>query len=225
MLNENSIWMYLLRLLLFVAGAGLAIPVFSILVNKPLDQYHLPQIGLEWESTPEGMEKQLGNLAPQGKTGLSREELIKRLDISLKYDSRGFIPFYIMLFFVIALHIKKMDVINGNLYLYSIMACILFAAVADWMENDLIWKSVSAEAGETYLRSKVLACALKWGLIALAVFLVSFGFLGMNNLWVAIPGLIAAGVMLIGVFGPHYLIQWAFGLLGILLAVCAVHPA
>lgn len=224
MLNQSTLWVYLLRLFLFVAGIGLAFWIFPMLINKPFNEYHLPQIGLEWGSDKKEMIEHLNNLSNKNETGLTTNALIARLKTNLIADTRFFIPFYILLFFILALHIKEMDLANPNLFFYAIMICIFAAAIADWIENDLIWKSFSAESNEANLRGKVLACAFKWGLIGAAVALISLGYLSAKNYWVAIPGFVNAAILVFGTLINPYLIQWGFGMLGILLLLTSIFP-
>ncbi len=195
-------------------------------LERSLEKFFMPQIGLEFARTPEEMEEQLENL----KTGKERVEgvqvqrniLMERLNKDLWGDSLAFIPIYTVLFFALANHLRQSPATDGSRYFYLILACIAIAAVSDWIENYFIWKSLQPDASIAYLDIKFYACFAKWVMIGAAVFFTSMGFLQLEKFGIAIPGFINAAILVIGVILNPLLVQAGFGMLGILLLITAI---
>lgn len=209
-----------IRVIVGLIGFGLFAGTLTALINKPFFELNMPQIGLEWARDPKTMGEQLNKTVKK-----AGEDPFKKLKSSLLGDSFLFIPLYIALFYLLANHIKTLIPETGARYFYAIIACIAFAAIADWFENYFIWKTAFLKEESVLFTYKYTAYIIKWSLIALASLIVSIGFLALGNLWVAVPGIATVILLVIGLI-PNplspFMVQWGFGALGFVLLMAAI---
>lgn len=215
------------RAILVILGFALVFMTWTAYsLERSLEKFFMPQIGLEFARTPEEMEEQLDNLT----TGKERAEgvqvqrniLMGRLNKALWGDSLVFIPIYTALFFALANHLRLSPALDGTRYFYFVLTGIAIAAVSDWIENYFIWKSLQSDAPIAYFDIKYYACFAKWFMIGAAVFFTSMGFLQLKKFGIAVPGFINAAILVIGVILNPLLVQAGFGMLGILLLLTAI---
>jgi hypothetical protein len=202
----------LIRGLAFLMGFAILAMTLPKLINKPLNQFHLDHIGLEWErdfTKANGIIDRLG-----------RERMMRELNI----DSFLFVPVYVAFFILLAFHLRSTSPSMGNFLFYGIIAGILLAGIADWLENFYTYQIAKSAAPEGYAAFKYHACFVKWSLIALTVAFASFAFLFRGNIWAPLAGFTTALVMLTGTAINHPLVQWGYCLMGFFLVIIAIFP-
>lgn len=198
---------------IFVGTMGallIALTAYQFAVRTPGGKYFSSQVGLEFGLTSEEMRESLP------------KEGIPRAIADLKGDTWVFIPAYILLFLALASHLKTSIPADGTWYFYAVMACALIAAVADWTENRFILITLNATDAGPEFAYKYAACFLKWFMIGLSVFLISLGYFSLKKYWVALPGFVNAAILVAGVIFAPALIQWGFGMMGLLLILAAL---
>lgn len=173
---------------------------YSRMVLKKDGKFFMPMIEQEWVMDAQGMKE-----APS--------------KLSLFLDSILFIPLYVTVFYILAQNINKAPEYDGQIVFYAIVGCAVIAALADYVENYFMWQlAVGKNTADIYL-FKTYACFVKWMLIGTATVFVSAGYASMKNYWVAVPGFINAALLIYGTISSHALIQWGFGMLGVVLLI------
>jgi hypothetical protein len=199
------------RIALGFVGSLLLLMVGSaFLTRKSNERLFMPVIGLEYGRNPAELKDYLPENGPAA------------LKADINKDSYGFIPAYIGIFLILAFHIKNSNLTDGSWFFYTILACALIAALADWAENILILKTTYLAEPDPLFANKFTAYFLKWLMIGFAIFLVSLGYLRMGKPGVAIPGLLNALILVGGLLFDAALIQWGFGMMGLLLLLAAI---
>jgi hypothetical protein len=201
-----------LRGFAMLLGILLLVSILQKLINKPFNEFHLPEIAFEWEREPGQINKIIEAKKAEGGNFLTE----------LNIDTFLFIPIYTILFIYLAFYLRASDLAAGNRYFYAIIVCILTAAIFDWTENYFMYRIINQGVSTELASYKYYACYIKWSLIALAVFIISLSFFSLGNLWVAVPGFAAFAIFVIGILFTRPLIQWGFGMLGFVLVMIAI---
>ena len=196
----------LMKGIIITAGIALVLLTSSAYANKVINKkegkFFMPMIEQEWARNASEMKE------PPSKG-------------SLIFDTILFVPLYVVVFYILASQIQSHGD-NKSIIYFAILACAIVAALADWTENFSIWQIGFGSGNGSYYDIKTYACFVKWLLIGVAAVFVSLGYASIKNFWVAIPGFINAVILLYGTIFDHALIQWGFGLLGIVLLIVSI---
>jgi hypothetical protein len=191
---------------------GLVILAMTLprLINKPVNQFHMDVLRLEWERDPKTVDEILGKLG--------RQIVLRDLAI----DSFLIVPLYVAFFIGLAFTLRLSGSALSEVLFYAIIASIVIAGIADWFENYFTARLVSNRVSGSLIDLKYYACFIKWGFIAVTLLLASIAFLFQGNIWVPLAGFATVTVFGIGFIASRPLTQWGFALMGATLLMIAI---